>query len=252
MTVAHEFGHALDCALGGGVYLSGVDPRSSAPSPRRGASSLRTLPAASTNTSPRRYARTWKSTIPLRHGPRRHASACRPSTPRCTSSSPRSSQRTSTKRTCAAPSWSAHFSTRAPGKHGGFCKMIELVALTRMAAFCYPWSGRAEGVHERDWWFHDDFLASDRCRAGFARGRMRVAAVTNSKCRRAAGSAPSGTPRLMSHAVDALRPIVDAQARVADHEQSALRVIGIVFVLCGGVGATFQCRNRCSSQPLQL
>lgn len=27
MTVAHEFGHALDCALGGGIYLSGVDPR---------------------------------------------------------------------------------------------------------------------------------------------------------------------------------------------------------------------------------
>ncbi|HXP93409.1 MAG TPA: hypothetical protein VN905_08045 [Candidatus Binatia bacterium] len=27
MTVAHEFGHALDCALGGGVYRSGVDPR---------------------------------------------------------------------------------------------------------------------------------------------------------------------------------------------------------------------------------
>lgn len=27
MTVAHEFGHALDCALGGGVYLSGVCPR---------------------------------------------------------------------------------------------------------------------------------------------------------------------------------------------------------------------------------
>jgi hypothetical protein len=27
MAVAHEFGHALDCALGGGVYLSGVDPR---------------------------------------------------------------------------------------------------------------------------------------------------------------------------------------------------------------------------------
>ncbi len=26
MTVAHEFGHALDCALGGGVYRSGVDP----------------------------------------------------------------------------------------------------------------------------------------------------------------------------------------------------------------------------------
>lgn len=26
MTVAHEFGHALDCALGGGVYLSGRDP----------------------------------------------------------------------------------------------------------------------------------------------------------------------------------------------------------------------------------
>lgn len=26
MTVAHEFGHALDCALGGGTYLSGVDP----------------------------------------------------------------------------------------------------------------------------------------------------------------------------------------------------------------------------------
>jgi hypothetical protein len=27
MTVAHEFAHALDCSLGGGVYLSGVDPR---------------------------------------------------------------------------------------------------------------------------------------------------------------------------------------------------------------------------------
>jgi hypothetical protein len=26
MTVAHEFGHALDCALGGGVYRSGLDP----------------------------------------------------------------------------------------------------------------------------------------------------------------------------------------------------------------------------------
>lgn len=27
MTVAHEFGHALDCALGGGVYMSSVDPQ---------------------------------------------------------------------------------------------------------------------------------------------------------------------------------------------------------------------------------
>lgn len=27
MTIAHEFGHALDCALGRGVYLSGIDPR---------------------------------------------------------------------------------------------------------------------------------------------------------------------------------------------------------------------------------
>lgn len=27
MTIAHEFAHALDCALGGGVYLSGVNPR---------------------------------------------------------------------------------------------------------------------------------------------------------------------------------------------------------------------------------
>ncbi|HKU68249.1 MAG TPA: hypothetical protein VJP85_10775 [Candidatus Baltobacteraceae bacterium] len=27
MTVAHEFGHALDCALGGGVYCSSVDPQ---------------------------------------------------------------------------------------------------------------------------------------------------------------------------------------------------------------------------------
>ncbi len=26
MTVAHEFGHALDCALGGGIYRSGYDP----------------------------------------------------------------------------------------------------------------------------------------------------------------------------------------------------------------------------------
>jgi len=27
MTIAHEFGHALDCALGGGVYHSGIDPQ---------------------------------------------------------------------------------------------------------------------------------------------------------------------------------------------------------------------------------
>jgi hypothetical protein len=27
MTVAHEFGHALDCALGGGVYRSGICPK---------------------------------------------------------------------------------------------------------------------------------------------------------------------------------------------------------------------------------
>src|SRR5579884_2000132 len=27
MTVAHEFGHALDCALGRGVYRSSIDPR---------------------------------------------------------------------------------------------------------------------------------------------------------------------------------------------------------------------------------
>jgi len=27
MTVAHELGHALDCALGDGVYLSGIDPQ---------------------------------------------------------------------------------------------------------------------------------------------------------------------------------------------------------------------------------
>jgi hypothetical protein len=27
MTIAHEFGHALDCALGGGVYRSGIDPQ---------------------------------------------------------------------------------------------------------------------------------------------------------------------------------------------------------------------------------
>lgn len=27
MTVAHEFGHALDCALGHGVYRSSIDPR---------------------------------------------------------------------------------------------------------------------------------------------------------------------------------------------------------------------------------
>lgn len=26
MTICHEFGHALDCALGGGVYRSGIDP----------------------------------------------------------------------------------------------------------------------------------------------------------------------------------------------------------------------------------
>lgn len=27
MTVAHEFGHAIDCALGGGVYVSVTDPK---------------------------------------------------------------------------------------------------------------------------------------------------------------------------------------------------------------------------------
>jgi hypothetical protein len=27
MTIAHEFGHALDCALGGGVYRSSIDPQ---------------------------------------------------------------------------------------------------------------------------------------------------------------------------------------------------------------------------------
>jgi hypothetical protein len=27
MTIAHEFGHAIDCALGGGIYLSGIDPK---------------------------------------------------------------------------------------------------------------------------------------------------------------------------------------------------------------------------------
>lgn len=27
MTVAHEFGHAIDCALGGGVYCSGISPQ---------------------------------------------------------------------------------------------------------------------------------------------------------------------------------------------------------------------------------
>lgn len=27
LTIAHEASHALDCALGGGVYLSGIDPR---------------------------------------------------------------------------------------------------------------------------------------------------------------------------------------------------------------------------------
>jgi hypothetical protein len=26
MTVVHEYGHAIDCALGGGVYFSGTDP----------------------------------------------------------------------------------------------------------------------------------------------------------------------------------------------------------------------------------
>jgi hypothetical protein len=27
MAIGHEVGHAIDCALGGGVYLSGLDPR---------------------------------------------------------------------------------------------------------------------------------------------------------------------------------------------------------------------------------
>jgi len=27
MTIAHEFGHAIDCALGNGIYISGSDPK---------------------------------------------------------------------------------------------------------------------------------------------------------------------------------------------------------------------------------
>ncbi len=27
MTVAHEFGHAIDCALGGGIYLPGIESK---------------------------------------------------------------------------------------------------------------------------------------------------------------------------------------------------------------------------------
>ena len=88
MTVAHEFGHALDCALGGGVYRSGIDPRVRAQFSRtRARSSRLTRPLESTSTSRSRCARSSASTIRFRRGRRRRAAASRASIARCTTTS---------------------------------------------------------------------------------------------------------------------------------------------------------------------
>ena len=71
MTVAHEFGHALDCALGGGVYRSGIDPQIRALFASAMASSRRTLRPASTSTSLNRYALTSRQTTTHRLAARR-------------------------------------------------------------------------------------------------------------------------------------------------------------------------------------
>jgi len=67
MTVAHEFGHALDCALGGGVYRSLRPMR---------------LPG-STNISPSRCARLSKPTTRRRCGRPPRAIVCAASIRRC-------------------------------------------------------------------------------------------------------------------------------------------------------------------------
>ena len=71
MTVAHEFGHALDCALGGGVYRSGIDPQVRAlfANAQRLRDSLRG-DRASTSTSPNRCAPTSKPTTAASPWPR--------------------------------------------------------------------------------------------------------------------------------------------------------------------------------------
>jgi len=52
MTVAHEFAHGLDCALGGGVYRSGYDGTIRPRSRTHARSSRRTRRPVSTNISP--------------------------------------------------------------------------------------------------------------------------------------------------------------------------------------------------------
>ena len=76
MTVAHEFGHALDCALGGGTYRSAVDPAIRRASRTRGRSLHPMPPPGSTSISLRRSARTSAPTIRSRRGHKRHASDC--------------------------------------------------------------------------------------------------------------------------------------------------------------------------------
>ena len=95
MTVAHEFGHALDCALGGGVYRSGIDPQV------RGLFANATAfvtPYAATGVdgiSPSRCARSSKRTTRRRRGRARRARVCGTPIPACTTtwscSSPASS-----------------------------------------------------------------------------------------------------------------------------------------------------------------
>ena len=87
MTVAHEFGHALDCALGGGVYRSGIDPQVRALFAN--ATSFVT-PYAATGVDEyfaESCARTSKRTIPPRRGRERPAPACATTIPQCSSSS---------------------------------------------------------------------------------------------------------------------------------------------------------------------
>ena len=76
MTVAHEFAHALDCALGGGVYPAASTPVCAAPSAMRARSSHRTPPPDSTNISPNPCVRGSRRTTRARRGRGRHGHVC--------------------------------------------------------------------------------------------------------------------------------------------------------------------------------
>ncbi len=70
MTVVHELGHALDCALGGGVYLSGVDPMIRGEFESATQFGHPTRRRASTSSSPSLGARISVQTIRIRFGQR--------------------------------------------------------------------------------------------------------------------------------------------------------------------------------------